>query len=404
MSLWGIAYDKLILIKILHFMLDIALFVYKISILIVKILNTITIYTWGCILDYEGYNLIIFKMLLYLKTIYGTFNLELMNIIIDSIYDNYLLYNEFTNFLLMANSTLISSSSGSTSNNFRSGSKWYYNESGGLKVPSKEFMSLFIGFVDGDGYIDVGEQKQYNKKTGDLVNSTIRIALGIGLDIRDLIVLETFQEVLGVGLIRAIPNTNKYRYLISRADLVKVIIPLMLKYNLHFLNYNRSLQYSLAKHSLDNDIKQWKNLDKTKVIPVFRPNNYIDISKLPQFNNWLVGFTMAEGSFGIKKSGEAFYSIRQTGIENLELIKAIKYHIFLQEPVEILTNFSNIKADSANSYKISMSSKKNVQKVVNFFSFPSAPLLSLIGYKALSYEKWILELKASVRYKALQLP
>lgn len=31
--------------------------------------------------------------------------------------------------------------------------------------PNKKFMSMFVGLVDGDGYIEIGPQKQYNKST-----------------------------------------------------------------------------------------------------------------------------------------------------------------------------------------------------------------------------------------------
>lgn len=30
--------------------------------------------------------------------------------------------------------------------------------------PTKEFMAMFMGLIDGDGYIEIGEQKQYHKK------------------------------------------------------------------------------------------------------------------------------------------------------------------------------------------------------------------------------------------------
>jgi hypothetical protein len=30
---------------------------------------------------------------------------------------------------------------------------------------NKKFMAMFIGLVDGDGYIEIGPQKQYHKKT-----------------------------------------------------------------------------------------------------------------------------------------------------------------------------------------------------------------------------------------------
>jgi hypothetical protein len=265
----------------------------------------------------------------------------------------------------------------------------------GFKDPGKDFFSLFIGFVDGDGYIDIGEHKQYTKKTRLLTKSTIRIAMGIGLDVRDLSVLEIFQEKLGVGLIRPIPNTKKYRYLISRTDLVKVIIPLMDKHSVHFLNYNRSMQFSLAKHIIDKNIRHWNDLDKNKVIPLFRPTNYIDYSELPQFSNWLIGFTMAEGSFGMKCNGSAFYSIRQTGLFNLPLIQAIQF-ILLGELK------SEIKPDNQNSYQIAMTSRANIQKIIDFFSFSNHH--PLLGYKFVQYQKFISYLKISKRYSKLNLP
>ena len=51
----------------------------------------------------------------------------------------------------------------------------------------------------------------------------------------------------------------------------------------------------------------------------------MDIINLPYFNNWLTGFTIAEGSFHIKAKGQAHFSIVQSGIENYQIIKAIHY-------------------------------------------------------------------------------
>lgn len=34
----------------------------------------------------------------------------------------------------------------------------------GICEPNKAFMSMFLGFIDGNGYIEVGEQTQQNKK------------------------------------------------------------------------------------------------------------------------------------------------------------------------------------------------------------------------------------------------
>lgn len=73
-----------------------------------------------------------------------------------------------------------------------------------------------------------------------------------------------------------------------------------------------------------------------------------------------MGFTIAEGSFGVKGKGEAFFQIKQKGIENYNLIKAICAPPVGGEP--------NIKPDYSNSYQLTLSSKADVQKVFNFFS------------------------------------
>lgn len=60
------------------------------------------------------------------------------------------------------------------------------------KKLDKKFLAMFMGFIDGDGYFDIGEQKQYNKKTKAPARSTIRIRLASNLNIRDLALLEYF--------------------------------------------------------------------------------------------------------------------------------------------------------------------------------------------------------------------
>lgn len=118
----------------------------------------------------------------------------------------------------------------------------------------------------------------------------------------------------------------------------------------------------------------------------FKTRNFLDFKyflELPQFSNWLVGFSEAEGSFRIKNNNSAFYNIRQTGIENLELIKAIQNLI----KGKIV---SEIKADSNHSYQISFTSKKDIQTIINFFFSNNYPLS---GNKKVQYNLWITKLK-----------
>jgi hypothetical protein len=149
-------------------------------------------------------------------------------------------------------------------------------------------------------------------------------------------------------------------------------------------------------HILDNNIIHWEKIGAS--LNDFAPEvplTYLELLKLDFFRDWLVGFTSAEGSFGMKANNDAFYSIRQTGLFNLPIIQAIQFCILGELR-------STIKPDSANSYKIAMQSIKDLQLVINFFSFPG--VIPLVGHKAAQYNLWIGKLKASKRYRGLNFP
>lgn len=251
-----------------------------------------------------------------------------------------------------------------------------------------------MGLVDGDGYIEIGPQKQYNA-SGVAPKSTIRARLVIRLHSRDASLLTHLTNVLGVGSISTLktPNPNaadQTRLIFSKKDLVTVIIPLIKEYNLQFLTMNRYKQFALLNSIIDNNIVHWENVD---FIPKEFNYSVKDLLNLSFFAHWVVGFTVAEGSFGVKSRGDAFFQIKQKGIENYNLIKAISVLIAEKEP--------NIKADYTNSYQLTLSSKADVQKAVNFFS---APDTGLYGYKLIQYNEWLVYLKSSNRYKDTIIP
>ena len=116
-------------------------------------------------------------------------------------------------------------------------------------------MAVFMGFMDGDGYFDIGEQKQYKKLTKRLVKSTIRIRLACNIHVRDLFVLEYFVKVFGVGKISAMSgNREQVRVIFSKKDLITTILPLIKEYNLKFLTSHRVNQFALLNHILENSI------------------------------------------------------------------------------------------------------------------------------------------------------
>jgi hypothetical protein len=120
--------------------------------------------------------------------------------------------------------------------------------------PDKEFMSMFMGLVDGDGYIEIGPQKQYQKVTKILARSTIRARLVIRLHNKDKELLEFISNVLKTGSISKLYTVNQTRLIFSKKDLVNIIIPLIKLYKLQFLTYNRIQQYNILNYIIDYNI------------------------------------------------------------------------------------------------------------------------------------------------------
>ena len=242
-------------------------------------------------------------------------------------------------------------------------------------------MEILIGFLDGDGYFDIGPQKQYNKSPNNKPKSTIRIRLGTNLQIKEKELLELIIKKLGVGKIDYSKSKNQYRLIFDKKDILKVIYPYLKCNNIEFLVYNRK-QYFLFKYILENNIKHWEELNLEEINNLFIKSNkkfeFIDIVNLPYFYNWLVGFTAAFGSFHIKARGTAYFSIVQSGIENYHLIKAI--HYFFKGP----ESFNHqIKPENFEVYRISFSSKKDLNLIINFFDTNN-----LLGLKKLQYDSW----------------
>lgn len=112
---------------------------------------------------------------------------------------------------------------------------------------------MFVGLVDGDGYIEIGPQKQYNKSTVK-PKSTIRARLVIRLHSRDTAFLTYLTKALGVGSISNLTSVNQTRLIISKKDLVGVILPLMKSYGLQFFTGNRARQFALLNYIKNNQI------------------------------------------------------------------------------------------------------------------------------------------------------
>ena len=256
------------------------------------------------------------------------------------------------------------------------------NTSDTKDIDNFKLIEIFIGLLDGDGYFDIGVQKQYNKNPNNKPKSTIRIRLGIILQFKDKELLELLVDKLGIGKIDYSKSKDQYRLILYKKDILNVIYPYLQTNNIEFLTYNRRKQYFLFKYIIENNITHWESLNLEKINNLFQMSNkqlnFSDIINLPYFNNWFAGFTVAEGSFHIKSNGKAHYSIVQSGHENSQIIKAI--HYFIKGP-ESLNHLINAEAEKV--YRVSFSSKKDLIFILNFFENNQ-----LLGLKKLQFDNW----------------
>lgn len=127
----------------------------------------------------------------------------------------------------------------------------------------------------------------------------------------------------------------------------------------------------------------------TVVPPLFSlPATALDYIALPFFNNWIVGFAMAEGSFLVKSNNDACFQLRQ------------RKHDLLFGAFNIVFG-SNRKIGLKDGHNLfSVSSIADIQRVVNFFSFSGYH--PLVGHKLIQYEQWLTDLRNSKRYSCLK--
>lgn len=249
-----------------------------------------------------------------------------------------------------------------------------------LSVPAS-FIAFLVGLIDGDGYIQIC-------KTG---KGYIAMKLVISLHLKDLATLEYIKSVLNLGII-SIYKDNKSptcKLIINKTDLQNILFPLMMYHNIFFLTNTRIAQFNTAMLILTKDIKLFEEIPKI-IPPVFNiPAVAADYVKLVFIKNWIVGFTMAEGSFFIKINNDGCFTLTQ------------RLHIELFEAIKLIFNTTR-KLESNTVSRYSVSSKADIQSVINFFSFSG--LHPLVGLKNVQYLSWLDKLSKSTRYKNLNFP
>ena len=267
-----------------------------------------------------------------------------------------------------------------------------------LAIPN-QFISFLVGLIDGDGYI------QITKTT----KGFIAIKLVICLSLEDISTLEYINSVLKLGKITIYRDYKNpiCKLVFNKTDLQELIFPLLIYHNIFFLTHSRKAQFDLAMFIFKNDVKLYDKIPNIKEIPtIFNlPLTALDYINLAFFKNWLVGFTNAEGTFCIKNNNDACFQLKQRNhiqlFEAFKLLFNTKRNIyFALAPARYQSGAGQGEKDMFTQF--SVSSKTDIQTVVQFFSFSG--LHPLIGLKSIQYFKWLNNLRNSYRYKNLNLP
>ena len=252
-----------------------------------------------------------------------------------------------------------------------------------LSTPSS-FLGFLVGLIDGDGYI------QITKTT----KGFITMKLVISLQLEDISTLEYINSTLKLGNINVYKDLKSpsCRLVINRTELQEILFPLLIYNNIFFLTETRVNQFNLAMHILKNDIKLFDEIPtEDNIENVFQlPSSPYDYTLLYFFKNWIVGFACSEGSFFIKSNNDGCFQLKQ------------RIHTNLFEAFKLVFNTKR-KIDTTNNYnQFGVSSKADIQTVINFFSFEG--LHPLIGLKYIQYLKWLNNLQNSMRYNKLNYP
>lgn len=152
-----------------------------------------------------------------------------------------------------------------------------------LSIPYP-FLAMLIGLIDGDGCIII------NKTT----KGYIKINLTIEFNIRDLSILQYIHSILKLGKITVYSKFGICKLVINRTDIQEILFPLFLHHKLFFLTNTRREQFNKAMFILQNNIKMFIEIPSIFPIIFSLPLTALDYTELPFFNNWIVGFTIAE--------------------------------------------------------------------------------------------------------------
>lgn len=254
------------------------------------------------------------------------------------------------------------------------------------------WLEWFVGFSDGDANFQVFPKKRsYLTKKGTL-NEYYNIGYGfhIALSIVDLPLLKKIQNQFNsIGHIYTYPGRDESRWAVTKkAELIYLIETVFDKHPL--LTEHQRERYARLRYGLLNNLNRVENLEEynkfintSYVVTEILDNYYKEGTA---FDNWILGFINAEGSFYVHKKGHIVFNIEHTDKQVLELIRKR-----LDLGPNVLDK-GNRNDTRQTTYSLTISSKKDITSIRNLCE--NISLNKLEGNKLAQYNNWKINLSS----------
>lgn len=252
-----------------------------------------------------------------------------------------------------------------------------------LKKP--QFCDWLCGMTDGDGTFSFS----VNKKKNNIWNCTFKIAQST-LNLR---LLYYIKANLGCGQINLKAGKNMAEFRIRKQNiLINVIVPIFKKHHLYSTKifYFQQLEKALEILENNNLCSEQKHKALSNLKQNIPPINYTSPNWFENpSNDWIYGFTEAEGSFfftlkGFSEKKDIFSEskIKQPRmVHSFGITQKLNKEIleFIRSKLHIA---SKIQFSKKNFYKLETSNSRALEKIKFFY------LKQLKGMKSLEYKIW----------------
>ncbi len=245
----------------------------------------------------------------------------------------------------------------------------------------KRFEQWFVGFTDGDGCFSIYTNQKTNK---------INLTFKIDQKVTNLQVLYYIKRKMGVGKVSRPDKNGMCKYQIrTKEHLRDYIIPLFDKNELHTQKYNDYIRFKKALEIwTNNTLEQTEKVQQIKNLQT--SFNRTELVFKPLSDDWIVGFTEADGSFFLT------HKEKNRIVHAFGITQKLDKHI-LEEIRKRFTIKSQVRLGSNKCWQLETTNQQAIKRIKNFF------FKRLKGRMSLIYRIWARSIRHRGKYKKLLL-